>query len=257
MSVEEERPVLVTGASGRAGGALRQGLAGRCRLRLLDLRPPPDPGPEEEVVANDIRDLGALTDAAKGCRAIVHLAAIPHEAEHEAMLDVNLRGTYNAMEAAVSAGCERLVFASSNHVTGYFPSDRRVDTSLPPRPDGLYAVSKVYGEALGRLYFDRDGLRVAAIRIGSLLPEASQPRHAHTWISHRDFAELVWRCLETPELGFLAVYGGSDNHNAYWDDREAWRRIGYRPQDSADAFAAPAPPDAYQGGHNVGRREWR
>lgn len=256
MSVEGVRPVLVTGAAGRAGGALRQGLAGRCRLRLLDLRPAPDPGPGEEVVAADIRDLDALTEAARGCRAVVHLAGIPHEAEHEVMLDSNLRGTYNALEAAVRAGCERLLFASSNHVTGYYPSTERVDTSMPVRPDSLYGVSKVYGEALGRLYFDRDGLQFAALRIGSLLPEASQPRHAHTWISHRDFAELVWRCLVTPDLGFLVVYGGSNNGSAYWDDAEARRRIGYRPQDSADAFAQKTPPDRFQGGANVGRRSW-
>jgi uronate dehydrogenase len=242
--------VLVTGGAGRIGRALREGLRGRCALRSLDVAPI-EPVEGEEARAVDIRDLDALTAAAAGCDAIVHLAGIPREADHETLLDVNLRGTYHAFEAAVRAGCGRVVFASTNHVTGFYPSETVVTPDVPVRPDSLYGASKAYGEALGRLYHDRHGLAVAALRIGSFLPAPSLPRHAHTWISPRDMTELVWRCLVTPDLGWLIVYGGSANREAYWDDAAARRRIDYRPTDSADRLAG-GEGDRYQGGPHVG-----
>lgn len=244
--------VLLTGAAGRIGTALRAGLRGRCELRSLDVRPIEDVAEGEEARVVDVRDGAAFAAAAEGCEAIVHLAGIPTtDAPHDALLQVNVLGTYNAFEAAVAARCGRVVFASTNHVTGFYPSGDVVTPDMPVRPDSLYGVSKVYGEALGRLYHDRHGIDVAAIRIGSFLPSASQPRHAHTWISHRDMTELVWRCLVTPALGWLVVYGGSANRHSYWADAEARRRIGYTPVDSADDLAG-GPEDRFQGGSKVG-----
>ena len=248
-----ERPVLITGAAGRVGGALREGLRGRCGLRLFDLSPVRDLRSGEEMILGDVRDRSELTAAAAGCRALVHLAGLTVKTDHEALLDVNLRGTYHAFEAAVAAGCERFVFASTNHVTGFYPADVRVDPGMPPRPDSLYAVSKVYGEALGRLYHDRYGLGVAAIRIGSARPAPTAPRHTRTWISYRDLAQLVWRCLDAAELGWLVVYGGSGNGRSYWSDAEQRRALRYVPDDSADdADIDPGAADRYQGGPGVG-----
>jgi uronate dehydrogenase len=246
-------PVLITGAVGRVGGALRVGLAGRCPLRLFDIRAASDLRPGEEMICEDIGDLPALKAAAADCRAIVHLAGLTVKMDHEALLNVNLRGTYHALEAAVSAGCDRFVFASTNHVTGFYPVDVPVTPDMPPRPDSLYGASKAYGEALGRFYHDRYGLGFAAIRIGSALPAPTVPRSRHTWISDPDLAQLVWRCLSAPELGFLVVYGGSGNRQSYWVDAEQRRSIGYVPADSADdAELGPDVPDRFQGGPNVG-----
>lgn len=246
--------MLVTGASGRVGTALRPGLRARCRLRLLDRRPPAAVDEREEVVAADIRDLEAMRGATEGCAAVVHLAGIPTEAPHDDLLDVNLRGTYNVLQAAVEAGCRRFVFASTNHVTGFYPTDTLVAPGQPVRPDGLYGVSKAYGEALCRLRHDETGLAIAVVRIGSSLAAPTQPRHAHTWLSHRDLTELVWRCLVVPELDWIVVYGSSGNAGGYWDDAEARRRLGYVPSDHADGLVPPGPPDRYQGGAGVGRR---
>jgi uronate dehydrogenase len=246
-------PVLITGAAGRVGGALREGLRDHCPLRFFDLRPVEDLRAGEEMICGDVRDLAALTVAAAGCRAIVHLAGLTVKMDHEALLDVNIRGTYNALEAAVAAGCDRFVFASTNHVTGFYPVGVPVSPDVSPRPDSLYGVSKVYGEALGRFYHDRYGLGVAAIRIGSALPAPTAPRHLRTWISDRDLAQLVWRCLSAAELGWLVVYGASGNRQSYWADAGQRRSIGYVPADSADeAGLDPGVPDRFQGGPNIG-----
>ncbi len=253
--VGPEETVLVTGAAGRVAAALRPGLRDGWRLRLLDRRVPADVEERvEEVVLADIRDVEATRAAARGCAAIVHLAGIPADAPFEELLDMNLRGTYHVLQAAAAAGCRRFVFASTNHVTGYYPTGTSVTPEMPVRPDGLYGASKVYGEALCRLFHDEIGLEVAVLRIGSSLAKPSEPRHAHTWLSDGDLRHLVRRCLEVPDLDWLMVYGGSANAAGYWDDREARRRLGYTPSDRAESLVSPGPPDRFQGGADVGRR---
>jgi uronate dehydrogenase len=243
--------VLMTGAAGRIGSVLRERLRGRVPLRLLDIRamPAPAEGGAEEVVRADIRDGGAVAEAMAGCAAVVHLAGIPSEVRFEELLDTNIRGTYQVLEAARhSDTCRRVVLGSSNHVTGFYPVAETISAMAPPRPDGLYGASKAYGEVLGRLYHEKHGLEVVAIRIGSFAPRPTSPRHAHTWISPRDMAQLVLRCLEAPGVGWLVVYGTSDNGRSYWNDRDVWRRIGYVPEDSADGVLDGSGPDAFQGG---------
>lgn len=246
--------VLVTGALGRVGSALRPGLREHWRLRLLDRAVPQDLDGSEEAIVADIRDERAMREAAAGCAAIVHLAAIPTDAPHDDLLDVNGRGTFNVLQAAAANGVRRFVFASTNHVTGFYPATERITPEMPARPDGLYGASKAYGEALCRLHHDQYGLEVCAVRIGSSLPAPSAPRHAHTWLSHRDLIQLVSRCLTVPELGWAVVYGGSANQDPYWDDAEVRRRLGYAPQDDAGPLVPAGPPDTYQGGPEVGHR---
>ena len=252
--------VLITGAAGRIGSVLRERLRGSMPLRLLDIRAMPAPATEdEELVCADIRDARAVADAMDGCAAVVHLAGIPSEVGFEELLDTNIRGTYCVLEAArQSETCRRVILGSSNHVTGFYPADQTITALAPPRPDGLYGVSKAYGEVLGRLYHEKHGLEVVAIRIGSFAPRPTSPRHAHTWISPRDMAQLVVRCLETPEVGWLVVYGTSDNGRSYWDDRDVWRRLGYAPEDSADGVLDGAGADAFQGGELASRHpRWK
>lgn len=231
------RPLLITGAAGRIGTALRAGLRGRAQLRLLDVQPMQEQA-GEEVVCADITCPGVMEEAVAGCSAVVHLAGIPGETAFEELLNANIRGTYHVFEAARTSGtCRRVVLGSTNHVTGFYPVGETIDPQAPPRPDGLYGASKAYGELLGRLYHEKHGLEVVAIRIGSFAPQPTAARHAHTWISPRDMVQLVRRCLEAPELGWLVVYGTSANRHSYWDAREGWRRLGYEPEDSADGLA--------------------
>jgi uronate dehydrogenase len=242
--------VLITGAAGRIGSVLREGLRDRVATRLLDIRPM-TARPGEDVVSVDIRRPGALEEAVAGCSAIVHLAGIPTEAGFEELLETNIRGTYHVLEAARTSGtCRRVILGSTNHVTGFYPSDETITPEAPQRPDGLYAASKAYGELLARLYHEKHGLEAIAIRIGSFMDRPTSPRHAHTWISHRDMVQLVWRCLEARDVGWLVVYGSSDNQRRYWDDGDAWRRIGYVPEDSADGVLDGARDgvDPFQGG---------
>ena len=127
---------------------------------------------------------------------------------------------------------------------------------MPPRPDSRYGVSKVFGEALASLYADKYGMQVFCIRIGNVNPAPIDKRRLSIWLSPRDLAQLVTIGIEHPEIRFEVVYGVSANTRSWYDNANA-RRLGYRPQDDSEAFAAevlarerPGDPTAelYQGG---------
>jgi uronate dehydrogenase len=170
---------------------------------------------------------------------VVHLAGIPDEDRWERIRDMNIEGCYNVFEAARQAGVKRVVFASSNHAVGFHRRDRMIDDTVAPRPDSRYGVSKVFGEALGRMYADKHGMSVACMRIGSFRPDdqPSAPRHLFTWISHRDMVQLVRRCIDHPHYHFVVVYGVSNNLRSRWDNTNA-KFLGYRPEDDSEVFAA-------------------
>ncbi len=233
-------PVLVTGAAGLIGTVLRGGLpeAGWA-VRSLDVVEVPEPRPGEEHLVADTTDLAALTDAARGAAAIVHLAGIATESTWPAIAHTNIDGTYCALEAARRAGVGRVVLASSNHATGYTP---RPDGGLlreadaPPRPDTYYGVSKVTMEALGSLYADRYGLDVVCLRIGSAFPEPTTTRQLSTWLSPGDTVRLVDAALRAPSPGFAVIWGVSANTRNWWDLTAA-RALGYEPADDAEPYA--------------------
>jgi uronate dehydrogenase len=230
--------VLITGAAGRVGEALRAGLRGRFRaLRLLDysFQKPGHDG--EELFEGDLLDPDFLNRAVAGCDAIVHLAGVPDEAvPFSRIVEINIGGTQAVLESARVHGIRRVVIASSSRVTGFHPRKKRLDTSAPVRPDTLYAVSKVACEALGRFYAERFGLEIACLRIGSFTPRPTNTRHLSTWLSPRDVAEYVHQCLVVPELPYTVLYAVSDNRRTWWDDSEA-HRLGVQRRDDAERFA--------------------
>jgi uronate dehydrogenase len=242
--------LLITGAAGGVGTMLREGLRGRADEVVLFDQRAIEAGDGERAVVGDVNDLDAVRRAIAGCDACVHLAAIPVEAQFEEILHANIRGTWALFEAARMEGCRRVVFASSNHATGFRSVDDQVDSAAPVRPDTYYGVSKVFGEALGNLYHDKFGLRVACIRIGTALPRPLEERHLSTWLSPGDLTRLVTACLVSPDLGFAIVYGVSANRRRWWD-LEAGGRLGYEPEDDAEAYASEVeknPVGRFQGG---------
>ena len=208
-------------------------------IRLVDIKPV-ESGAHEVAMQGDVTDLEFARRALAGCDACVHLAAIPVEDTFENILHANLRGTWTVFEAARLEGCPRIVYASSNHATGYYPITERITPEEPVKPDTYYGVSKVFGEALGSLYHDKFGLRVACIRIGGARPKPLDDRDLSIWLSPGDLGRLVTACLTAPDLGFAVVYGASNNTRGWWDLDSA-RRLGYEPQDDAEIYKDEVP----------------
>jgi len=255
----ESRRVLVTGAEGTIGTAVREHLAEQYELVSLTLTPQKFPS----HVA-DISELDSIRPAFENVEAVVHLAASPAiETPWEDVLRNNIIGTYNVFEAARSGGVERVVFASSNHAVGMYElngapavydldDERRYDHDAEIRPDSLYGVSKAYGEALGRYYAERHGLKVFCLRIGAvreqddptepssnplldLDAEGRRNRMRAVWLSRRDCAELIARCLDVDGVSWAIVYGVSGNPRRFWDLTHARDLLGWEPQDAAPA----------------------
>lgn len=235
---DAKKTVLITGAAGRIGLALRDGLADRYNLRLMCHRTVLEPRQGEEVVVADLGDLEAVRRAVDGVDAIVHMAGNPNmHASFADTLSANIVGAYHVYEAARLHNVPRVVFASTNHVTGVYEEiGALVVPELPVRPDGFYGASKAYGELLGRYYCDRYGLAVICLRIGSFIPKPTSQRTLGTWISRRDMVQLTWRGIETP-VRYGIYYGISANSRRQWDITGAREQLGYAPEDNGEDYA--------------------
>ncbi len=263
MTIKAHSTLLLTGAAGGLGAALRDRLKANCdMLRLSDrqeacskLGPAQD---HEVIVPADLADAVQVDRAVQGCQAIVHMGGMSVEGPFEPILQANILGVYNLYEAARNHRVKRVVFASSNHVTGFYKQSQTLTPAHPPRPDSLYGVSKAFGEDLASMYFDRYGIETACVRIGSSFPEPKDRRMLASWLSFDDLHRLITACLTTPVLGHTIIFGMSDNAVS-WYDKASVRHVGYRPQDTSDVFkeavyARTPEPDAtdpavqYQGG---------
>ena len=234
------RRLLLTGAAGGLGRELRTRLKPHCDvLRLSDLADLGEAAAGEELVPARLEDAAAVLALLADVDAVVHLGGVSTEQPWAPILQANIIGVYNLYEAARKQGVKRVVFASSNHVTGYYRQDEVIDTRAPVRPDGLYGVSKAFGENLSRFYFDRHGIETVCVRIGSCFPEPRDRRMLATWLSYDDLERLVLACLTAPLAGHTVLFGMSDNTTSWWDNRHA-APIGYRPQDSSEPFRAAA-----------------
>ena len=230
--------LLLTGAAGGLGRELRRRLKRSCAsLRLSDIADLGIAAAGEEVVTAALQDAAAVDALLAGVDAVVHLGGISVEGPFEPILQANIVGVYNLYEAARRHGVRRIVFASSNHVTGFYRQDEVIDPSMPVRPDSYYGVSKAFGENLSRFYFDRYGIETVCLRIGSSFPEPKDRRMLATWLSYDDLERLVVAALTAPVVGHSIVYGMSDNTTTWWDNTAALH-IGYRPEDSSEPFRA-------------------
>lgn len=240
MAIKTHSTLLMTGAAGGLGTAMRSRLKHNCDvLRLSDRATTRDAlgsaQAGEEIVLADLAQAHEVEAAVQGCQAVVHFGGISVEGPFEPILQANILGLYNLYEAARKHGVRRIVFASSNHVTGFYRQSETITTQHPPRPDSLYGVSKAFGEDLSRMYFDRYGIETACLRIGSSFPEPKDRRMLASWLSYDDLHRLIVACLSTPVLGHSIVFGVSDNA-VRWYDNSAARHVGFVPQDSSDVF---------------------
>jgi len=230
--------LLLTGAAGGLGRVLRPRLARLCAtLRVSDVAELGAASPGEEVVAARLEDADAVLGLLAGVDAVVHLGGVSVEGAFEPILRANIIGVHHLYEAARRHAVRRIVFASSNHVTGFYRQDEVVAPSDPMRPDGNYGISKAFGELLSRFYFDRYGIETVCLRIGSSFPEPKDRRMLATFLSHDDLERLVVAALTAPVVGHSVVYGVSDNARTWWDNTAA-RHLGFRARDSSEPFRA-------------------
>ncbi|WP_276255948.1 NAD-dependent epimerase/dehydratase family protein [Halomontanus rarus] len=275
--------VLVTGAYGRCGTAIIDHLHDREEYDFTYYnrsdRPDDHPYGGYDTVGGDVADAETLRAACEGRDAIIHLAAYPYtEGDWSDVLEPNVIGMYNVLEAARDAEVESIVFGSTNHVMGMYEIEHApelyspgyglvLDHTDPVRPDSLYGASKSFGEDLGRYYVESYEYprRFYALRICTVnMPEYDHPygdaesgvddgeferdseeyerwvaRMKATWQSRRDFAHQVDCCLQDDTVEFDVFSGVSANQRRWYDLEHARAVIGYDPQDDAEEWDAP------------------
>jgi nucleoside-diphosphate-sugar epimerase len=163
--------VLVTGSGGLLGRHVVRELQGRCKVSGFDQKHCPEDVPQ--TIA-DITDPVAVRAACAGKDAVVHVAAIPNIAggPGERIINVNVVGTWNILQAAEEAGAKRVILCSSDSVVGFTvmsgsmrgPDYAPVDAAHPLRATDPYALSKVLCEQMGRAFVDRGKMEVIALR---------------------------------------------------------------------------------------------
>ncbi len=281
--------ILVTGAHGRVGEGLKLHLADDDEYEFTYLDRTDHP--EYDTHVADVADYEAIRPAFDGQDAIVHLAAYPTtDGSWDQIRESNLVGMHNVLEAAADAGVERFVYASSIHAAGMYEEDHapelyELDYDLtvthedPERPDSYYGGSKAFGEDWGRYYIEkRDyperfyAIRIASIREppydnpygdaekgveagdwtrGSEPYETQVKRLKGTWLSERDWAQLVERCLTDTAVEFDIFFATSENERGWYDIEHTKEVLGYAPEDRGEEWTEP-PADLVK--HVDGRR---
>ncbi len=251
--------VALSGAGGNMGRILRVELQKRgVDLRSAGGRKPLEPLRKgEDIMHGDLREPAVVDRLLEGIDVLIHLAGTSVERPLPEIIENNLVGLHQVYEGARRNRVRRIIFASSNHAFGMHLVDDKLKLDAPFRPDGFYGLSKVWGEAMARMYWDKHGIEGISVRIGTAMGKPPENfRHLSTWFGTEDLLDLMMSCIQVPDVGYLAVWGVSNNTRSYWDNTGA-EKLGYRPRQNSEDYAAailkqsnPLDPIAqqYQGG---------
>ncbi|GAA5053272.1 NAD-dependent epimerase/dehydratase family protein [Haladaptatus pallidirubidus] len=269
--------VLLTGAFGRVGTAIIDHLADREEYEFTYLNR--SEREEYDTFIADVSNYEEMRPAFDDQDAVIHLAGYPEtDGTWEQILQNNIIGMQNALEAAKDAGVPKFIFGSTNHVVGmyevefapelYEPDfDLLVDQDSPRRPDSYYGTSKSFDEDLGRYYVENYdypeqfyALRICSVRHeeydhpygdaehgadegkwkrDSPEYELKVARMKAMWQSRRDLAQQVDCCLQDDDVEFDVFFGVSDNDRRWFSIEHGRDVIGYDPQDNGEEWDAP------------------
>jgi nucleoside-diphosphate-sugar epimerase len=205
--------VLVTGGAGFIGSHVVEALLGDGHsVTVLDdlsmgrLTNLPAHEPRLEVLTGSLEDLELCARAASHATAIIHLAArnsVPRSlAEPRRVVDVNVTGTLNVLEAARAVGVSRVVYASSSSIYGLHPRlPMREDH--PPAACSPYAATKAATEQLAQAWTRSFGLLTIGLRFFNVFGPRQRPQSPYAAAVPR-FAEA---CLRGGEA---VIYGDGE-----------------------------------------------
>lgn len=188
-----DRPILITGGAGFIGSHLVEALLARgYRVRVLDNLSTgkrenlPLTNPHLELCVGDAADAGLLAEAARGCGAAVHLAAV---ASVQASVDdpvathqSNFIATLNLCEALRAEGIRRVLFASSAAVYGNNGEGQAIDESVPKAPLTPYAVDKLASEQYLDFYRREHGLEPVVFRFFNIYGPRQDPSSPYSGV---------------------------------------------------------------------------
>ena len=151
-------------------------------------------------VGGDILQTDILQSALEGINGVFHFAALwllqCHEFPRTAF-DVNIRGTFNVIEACVEKNIERLVYSSSASVYGdaiYEP----MDEEHPYNNKNFYGATKIASEAMLRSFHNRYGLNYVGLRYMNVYTKQDY---------HGAYIAVIMKMLDAIDKGEPNNYG--------------------------------------------------
>ena len=207
--------ILVTGHRGRLGAAVGTALeeAGHGWVGF-------------DLQEGDVRDLDAVTAAARDADVIVHLAGLADDMSEDPMekMSVNTLGTWSVLLAAEAVGVERVINFSSGKALGMterLPDYLPIDDEHPAEPTQPYGLAKLISEDMCEAFTRRTGIVTVCLRpvavfdeadyrrwkdfLGSEEPTSGVPWHMGVFVDVRDTAAAAVCALTRPKEGHCRV----------------------------------------------------
>jgi len=179
MGMSDTKKAVVIGGAGFMGSYTADELSNRgVEVTVFDCIESPWVSPDQKMVVGDILDVPALEEAFQGADYVYHYAGIADIGEAKASpyqtINMNVMGVTTVLEAAVKAGIERFIYASTMYVYSSHGS--------------FYRASKQAAETIIEAYVEQYGLDYTFLRYGSLYGPRSQ-----SWNGLRKYVEQVVR----------------------------------------------------------------
>ena len=183
-------------------------------------------------VGGDILQTDILQSAFKGAHGVFHLAALWLLQCYEyprAAFDVNVRGTFNVLEACVAQQVQRLVYSSSASVYGDAVREP-MEEDHPFNNTTFYGATKIAGEAMARAYYHRYKLSYAGLRYMNVYGPRQDYRGA--------YIAVIMKMLDNIDNGIAPrVYGdGSQAYDFVYVEDCAEANVAAMKADVADRF---------------------
>lgn len=159
-------------------------------------------------VGGDICQYDILSSALKGVDGVFHFAALWLLQCHEfpcSAFEVNIRGTFNVLEACVAQKVKRLVYSSSASVYGDAEWEP-MDEMHPFNNKTFYGATKIAGEAMARAYFHRYNLPFVGLRYMNVYGPRQDYQGA--------YIAVIMKMLDNLDKGIAPVIYG-DGSQAY------------------------------------------
>ena len=212
--------VLVTGGSGYFGSLLIDKLLEKgFDVGSLDINEP-DVLPKEVTFHKiDIRDKDSLMTDLIGYDIIFHnVAQVPLAKNNKLFWEVNVEGTKNVCEAAISNNIQKIIYTSSSAIYGV-PKHNPVDENTNPSPGEAYGRAKLEGERICE-DFSKQGLKVSIIRPRTILGHGRLGIFSilFRWISEGvnipvlDNGDNIYQFVHADDLADACILASENDH---------------------------------------------
>lgn len=235
--------ILITGSEGLIGKVIEPELKKKYELYFLDIKEKKDSNYFKADIGK-VEQLEGVFNKLPQIDIIIHLAADPRpNASWRDVLNKNIIGTKNIYEMARKFEVDKVIYASSNHVTGAYEglskalykkdNPKVVTVSDPIKPDSYYGTSKAFGEIIARQFNELYKIKSICLRIGAVVPDDKPKdlRSKKIWLSYRDLKQIIERSIDS-NIEYGIYYAISNNSNTYLDISNARQELKYKPQDN-------------------------